>query len=83
MCLCSSPIQRLSSDLFSPPHDSRLCQACQEARGQQPLQCHHKDTVGLGKLRQALVGLTSEDKEGQAEEEQGACRGNSAAEGQC
>lgn len=38
--------------------------------------------MGLGKLRQAPVGLTSEDEEGQAEEEQGACRGNSTAEGQ-
>lgn len=33
--------------------------------------------MGLGELRQALVGLTSEDSEGQAEEEQGSCRGNS------
>lgn len=38
--------------------------------------------MGLGELRQAAVGLASEDEEGQVEEEQGACRGNSAAEGQ-
>lgn len=28
------------------------------------------------------MGLTSKDEEGQAEEEQGACKGNSTAEGQ-
>lgn len=37
--------------------------------------------MGLGELRQALVGLTSEDSEGQAEEEQGSCRGNSRQKG--
>lgn len=68
MCSCPCPIQQLSSAHFSPCHNSHLCQACQEARGQQSLQCHHEDTVGLGELRQALVGLTSEDAEGQAEE---------------
>lgn len=36
--------------------------------------------MGLGKFRQAPVGLASEDDEGQAEEEQRACRGNSATE---
>lgn len=38
--------------------------------------------MGLGELKQAPAGLTSEDKEGQAEEEQGPCGGHSVAEGQ-
>lgn len=82
MCLCPSSVLWLSSAHCSPPRNSHLCQACQEARGQQPFQCHHEDTMGRGELKQAPMGLTSEDKEGQAKEEQGACSGNSTTEGQ-
>lgn len=76
--LMSKPCSESELCLPSAPHNSRLRQACQEARGQQLLQCHDEDTMGLGELKQAPVGLMSEDEEGQAEEEQGAC----TAEGQ-